>query len=155
MNTAALFDCSYYGTILKPILKQIEKEQEREPHSNKVNTLKKAAQKAYTHWLIAEPNQEPLVKTKIMEVIGGSKWYQATDWDSNLKDSTIQRILHKRIEEKQMKDLIKMKTPNLLLLLSEAPTHMIIELTHKITKDNGDNQANRSLVYKQLKKSTY
>ena len=130
-ESASSFRLGFYDIIIRPVLKLIKRNKEYMNNPEEDKMLKVAAKDLFKYWLKAEPNQTDKVKEKIgKNIITVDEKYE--EFDKLIDFESFSRLYknHKpNLDE--IKRLRCIKSPGLLVLISNEPTH---EIKHRLIK---------------------
>ena len=138
-ETASSFRLGYYDIIIRPVLKLIKRNKEYTNNQEEDEMLKDAAKKLFSHWLLAEPNQTDIVKEKI------EKNLTVVDENHEEFDKLIDLESFSRLYKnhnpnpEEIKRLRCIKSPCLLVLISNEPTHEIRQRLINYYRKDEDN----------------
>ena len=138
-ETASSFRLGYYDIIIRPVLKLIKRNKEFTQNIEEDSMLKEAAKELFKYWLIAEPNQTEKVKEAINKNI--------KDIDDNhesldkIIDTECFSRLYKNhaLDLDEIKKLRCIKSPGLLVLISNEPIHEFKQRLIKFYRAEEDN----------------
>ena len=133
-EAAALIGLSFYDTFIKPLLKL---RQRYKNNNNKELTIyiTKALHKAMIAWTKAEPNLRAEILEQINKELNQTEEIQEEIWKKIVNEQAFIRLFKNDIPEQVKTKINKLKLPNVLNLLSNAPIHII----EGIIKQNVDN----------------
>jgi len=131
-ESASAFGLGYYEIIIKPIKKLIERNQIFSGNEEETNMLNESLISALKQWLIAEPNHTKKVKEIIVDNIEKNKTSNLKEFEAILINEYTERLYRNHIINNEIaQKLKKVKSPSLIILLSNEPEH---EIKQKINK---------------------
>ena len=143
LESAALIVLSFYDTFFKPLLKIREKYIQNNQY-DMVNYIEQALKKAAITWKNIEPNLTSQIINNLLEVNNGNI-KDLNTWDKEIKEQTHIRLFKNQIIPEAKTKILKLKMPQIINLLSKAPTHIL----EGIIKENIN-----SLLNPEIKKKT-
>lgn len=88
--------------------------------------LVEATSRAFNTWLSVEENHSEAVRKRILDVAERTVWYTSSFWKEALAEESGKRLLRGReTNDHLFKSLSKIKMPNVVLHLSNAPMHEV------------------------------
>ena len=125
-ESASIFGLGYYELIIRPIKKLIERNYEFTKNEDEDKMLNESMKDALKYWLIAEPKHTDKINELIVNNIEGKKNTKLIELDVALKDEKIERIFRNHnIKKEIVNNLKKVKSPSIILLISNEPEHEI------------------------------
>ena len=152
-ETAALFGLSYYNVIIKPLVKLIERNHRVMNDSQQTQFLKEKSTEAFRFWCSAEPNLTLEMKQIINEVTSNERWYTYLELEEKVKKQATLRLFKDSPVPLQYINLINLKEPNLILMLSNANKHLIKQFILNHTTSNGEEK--KKQLFQQIAKIYY
>ena len=127
-ESASAFGLGYYEIIIKPIKKLIERNKSFSGNEEETNMLNESLISALKQWLIAEPNQKEI----IVDNIEKNKTSNLKEFEAILINEYTERLYRNHIINNEIaQKLKKVKSPSLIILLSNEPEY---EIKQKINK---------------------
>ena len=124
-EAAALFSCSYYDIMVKPILKIVQKNQAITTETDTIPFLKELLIKILTEWGILEPNHTPKINQMIENTINKTQWYKVETWSEAIREQAVLRLF-KDTPMTNIKPTLKfIKHPQLIYIISNTSKHII------------------------------
>ena len=99
-EASALYSCSYYDTIIRPLVKLLERDQRMTGDQEQSEFLRDSARPAFSNWLVAEPNLDIDVKTLIADVVESKRWATTQEWDTLIKTKAVKNCSETRTPSK-------------------------------------------------------
>ena len=113
---------------------------------------------ALKQWIKMEPKHTQKIKEIIVDNIEKRKVSSLSEMDELLKDEYCERIYRNHhLNKEEMKKLKKIKSPSIILLISNEPEHEIAEKIKKYNKEKEEEnkiQIKEKMEYKILKMKT-
>ena len=124
-EVAALFSCSYYDIMVKPILKIIQKNQAITTETDTIPFLKELLIKILTEWGILEPNHTQKINQMIENTINKTQWYKVETWSEAIREQAVLRLF-KDTSMTNIKPTLKfIKHPQLIYIIPNTSKHII------------------------------
>lgn len=117
----------YYNTIVRALLKQIERNLKINEDKNIYSILIEEAKKVMSIRLHFETKHEIQLKDKTLKLSRGEEQIDIKILDKLILEEMKERLRRKIGEELNIKDLRIRKYPNIIYLLSNAPFHEIVD----------------------------
>ena len=143
LESAALMGLSLYETFIKPLLKIKDKYIENN-QTELVEYIHNALIKALVEWKNAEPNLNNTILTNIEQTVNG-EIPETKKLNKDAQDQAFTRLFRNNIIP-EIKKISSLKMPQIINLLSNAPTHIL----EGIIKNNTNRLHNEEIV-KQIK----
>ena len=144
LESAALMGLSFYETFIKPLLKIKDKYIENN-QTELVEYIHNALIKALAEWKNAEPNLNNTILTNIEQTING-EIPETKKWNKDVQEQAFTRLFRNNIIPEIKEKISSLKMPQIINLLSNAPTHIL----EGIIKNN-TNRLNNEEIVKQIK----
>ena len=127
-ESAKAFNLGYYDVIIKPIVKLIRRIEEYNNEQEEIKYLNEALKELYKYWTIAEPNQTDIIKENIVKIIENNDYSGQNEIDKLINTESFNRLYKGHsLNEEESKKLNLIKSPGLIVLISNEPTHEIRE----------------------------
>ena len=138
---ASSFGLGYYDVIIRPVLKIIERNFNYTNNNDENEMLKTALVELLKKWLIVEPNQTDKVKNIIARNIEGNLKYNYKDFDTLISTECFTRLYKDHnINYEEIRKLKIIKSPDLIVLLSNQPLHQSEEIIKNYLKEGNANK---------------
>ena len=129
-ESAALLKISYFDIIIKPLLRIIERADVIIGDQENIDFLKEASIECFKYWLICEPNWSMTIKKRIADTIDGLVYYNSEEWEKIIRLEAVERLFKGHINDRRIKNMIRIKEPDVILYMSNSPAH---EIRQRIT----------------------
>ena len=150
-ESGTLMGISYYSIIIKPLLKLLTDQYNNNSNDEYKEFLYEASKKAMHAWIKVEENNTPEIKELINEYIEGNKFIQIEEWENKIYLEALKRLFRNNNIPNKITKQIKMKTPNIINLLSNAPKHIIIDILRNIKNKKKSNDG-KKIIFKIIMK---
>lgn len=125
-ESALSFKLSFYDIIVRPVLKLIEKNKNYTNDIEEENMLNESLKEIFNIWLIAEPKHTDEIKQVIIKNIENNFQTSYDEFDALMaKESTERLYKGHNVNIEEAKKLRKIKSPGLIVLISNEPKHEI------------------------------
>ena len=141
LESASLIGISFYDIFFKPLLKIREKYLQNK-QEEMAKYIEKALKKTAITWKNVEPNLTNTIINNIVELNNGNI-KDIDTWNKDIKEQAYIRLFKNQIIPEVKPKILKLKMPQIINLLSNAPTHIL----EGIIKENVN-----SLLSKEIKK---
>ena len=142
-ESASAFGLGYYEIIIRPIKKLIERNQSFSGNEEETKMLNESLISALKQWLIAEPNHTRKVKEIILDNIEKNKTSNLKEFDTILTNEYTERLYRNHIIQNEIaQKLKKVKSPSLIILLSNEPEHEIKQKINKLLNEEDQEKIN-------------
>ena len=138
-ESRALFRCSFYDIMVRPLIKLGKKIEKTK--SAQIQYMTNALKNTLVVWKKCEPNLTTKLKATIDGIISG-KSLNLEELDDIVREEAAGRMFRNRDAPLSIKKLIKLKLPNIITLLSNVPTHILEQIAKQIQQDKEGNNNN-------------
>ena len=132
-ESAGNFKCGFFDIILKPILRLCESISETTSDVNYISFLRSACAKAALTMVTIETNHNQQVNQAVVAVNSG-EYIELKTWTCLIERSIGSRLWLDNWNERAKEALRKIRQPNIIFMLSNAPFHILEEILPKIQK---------------------
>ena len=127
-EAASLFKCGFYDIIVRPILKLINTIDEYHKEPEYLAFLRHTAIKALTVMKEIEENHSTIINYAIESATNTNNQFPSLEqWDKYICESISVRLWEDGYSDMIKAEILKIKYPCLIFVLSNAPIHMAIE----------------------------
>ena len=144
-EAAALIGLSFYDTFIKPLLK-LRQRYKNNKNEELTKYITKAIHKAMITWTKAEPNLRPEIIEQINKELNGTEEIDEQNWKKIVNEQAFIRLFKNNIPEEVKSKINKLKLPNILNLLSNAPLHIIEGIIKQNEENLKDTAINKQLI---------
>ena len=123
LESATLVGLSFYDTFFKPLLKTREKYIQNN-QEEMVQYIEQTLKKATITWKNVEPNLTNPIINNLLEVNNGNI-KDLNTWDKDIKEQAYMRLFKNQIIPEVKPKILKLKMPQIINLISNAPTHIL------------------------------
>ena len=151
-ESGTLLGISYYNIIMKPLLKLITKQKEFNNNDDYIQFLYEASKKAIITWNKVEENNTDEIKKLMNDYLEGNRFIPIEEWENTIYKEAIKRLFRNDKIPETIISKEKLKAPNIINLISNAPKHIIEEFLKKIRRKREENFEMSRIVYKIIMK---
>ena len=157
-ESASAFNLGFYEIIIKPIKKLIKRNLDFTGNEDLNNMLNDCLINVLKQWLIVEPKHTDKVKKMIIDNIEKKKVSDIEEMNDIMEEEYTERLFRgHNADNNSIKKLRKVKSPSMILLISNEPEHEVKERIYKYystkEKTKRDDLKNK-LIYKICKMET-
>ena len=133
-------------------MKLITKQKEFNNNDDYIQFLYEASKKAIITWNKVEENNTDEIKKLMNDYLEGNRFIPIEEWENTIYKEAIKRLFRNDKIPETIISKEKLKAPNIINLISNAPKHIIEEFLKKIKRKREENFGMSRIVYKIIMK---
>ena len=141
-ESAALFKISFFDIIIKPMMKIVEKLEHNTDDLDYINFIKESIMECFKTWLTIEDHWSTKIKNMIADTLERKKFYTSTTWAENIREEAARRLFRNCDDFRNVIPIKNLQEPDVILYMSNAPSHIIHERVKYYYKTMDEAQRN-------------